>query len=169
MTHFAHDEAVAGVDAGDESEGADQGSGCVGENVAVQVGRHDDVESIWLPEKAVDHGIDELLVHINGGVSSWPTVADTVLLLDCSDGLAEQTVGRRKHVRLVADSDLVKVACSCCAKLRLELLTCKGYIECFPSNPSRGSLRDLADSLGNFSFGRLFDSFRLDVLAETRA
>lgn len=61
MAGLAEDEGVADVGAGHEAERADQGGRGVGQDVAVQVGRQDDVVGAGPAEEFVDHAVDDLL------------------------------------------------------------------------------------------------------------
>ena len=69
VARLADGEALADVGAGDEAERPHQGGGAIGEDVAVQIGRDDDVVVLGLAEQLVDHRVDDLLLHRHGAES----------------------------------------------------------------------------------------------------
>src|SRR6266542_7160495 len=74
----------------------DEARDLVGENVAEEIGRHDDVELPWIEHELHRAGVDDALVDFE---------AVAVALADLSRGL-EEDAGKRLHdIRLVHDRD----------------------------------------------------------------
>ena len=97
MARLADRKAIAHIRRGHETQRAHEGSGAVGENVTVEVGRDDDVVGSGLAEEFVDHRIHDLLFD-----------ADPLELRLCerlARLLAEEPVRLRQHVALVRDRD----------------------------------------------------------------
>ena len=173
MTGFTDDETIADVGGGDETEGADQGGGAVGEDISVKVGSDDDVVAGRLSEELVDHGVDDLFVDFDRGVSG----AGQRL----TDHLAEETVGLAEHVTLVRDGHARCQMVRCWGGSgggdggrgnlrrpsdRLTLrLTSKRKFACHDADPMRGSFRDPFDGLRHPAgrFTAIVASFFLDV------
>lgn len=98
MARLPDHEPIAHIRAGDEPERAHERGGAIGEDVAVEVGRDDDVVGGRLAEQLVHHAVDDLLLD-----------ADAVRGLeggeDGARGLAEEAVGLGEDVALVGDGD----------------------------------------------------------------
>lgn len=62
MTRLAHGETVSHVRRGDQTQGANERGGAIGENVSVQVGRDNDIVGFRVAEELVHHRVDNLLL-----------------------------------------------------------------------------------------------------------
>ena len=97
MAGFADGEAVPDVRAGHEAEAANQGRGAVREDVAIEVGRDDDVVGGRLAEELVDHRVDNLFLDGEVGVLGAREGG--------AGGFAEEAVGLGEDVRFVGYGD----------------------------------------------------------------
>ncbi|KAI9158827.1 hypothetical protein HJFPF1_06826 [Paramyrothecium foliicola] len=59
---LANCEALSNICAGHKSQAAYQRSSTVGKNITIKIGGNNDIVSLGLAEKLVDHGIDNLLL-----------------------------------------------------------------------------------------------------------
>lgn len=94
---LANGEALADVGAGDQAQRAQQAGALVGQDVAVQVGRHDDVVELGLLHQLEGHRVDNLLVDLDAGRCLGEGLAGRG---------AEEPVGLGQDVGLVDDGDL---------------------------------------------------------------
>ena len=67
MAGLTNSEVITDVGAGNETQGANEGSGAVRQDVTVQVGGDNDIVVLGLAEELVDHGVDNLLLDLDGG------------------------------------------------------------------------------------------------------
>lgn len=81
-THFSHDKVVSGIHTRDEAQRSDEGGSSVGKDVSVQVRGDDYVKDVWLAEEAVDHRVDNLLVHVHRFVPARSAIGLGVVVLD---------------------------------------------------------------------------------------
>lgn len=141
---LADGEVLADVGAGHEAEGADEGGGAVGEDVAVQVGGDDDVVPLGLAEELVDHAVDDLLLDDDAGVGEQRR----------REGLAgagaEEPVRLREHVGLVGDGHegLVVDAAEAGDGVVALLLAAQGDLAGHVGDARGGARRDALDGLG---------------------
>jgi hypothetical protein len=152
---LADDKVLADVGGGHEAQRADQRGGTVGQDVAVQVGRDDDVVVARLAEQLVDHGVDNLLLDADGAVLR--------LREGLAGRLAEQAVGLAQHVALVRDCDerlLMDAGCAGIAHALAPQRNVAGHLGDVP----RRRLGDALDGLGNLgTVGRRVRLLLLDV------
>lgn len=154
MAGLANSETLADVGAGDEAQAADEGGGPVGEDVAVQVGRHDDVVVLGLAEELVDHGVDDLLLDGDAAVLG---VGEGSL-----GGGAEEAVGLGEDVGLVGDGDEGGLVDAGGASLA-ELLAAHGDVAGHGGDAEGGAVGDALDGLGNLAIGAVKGPLVLDV------
>lgn len=154
MARLTDGKAFADVGAGDETQATDEGSGAVREDVTVQVGSDDDVVVLGLTEELVDHGVDNLLLNVDGGVLG---VGEGTL-----GGGAEQAVGLGQDVGLVGDGDEGRLVDARGAGFA-DLLAAQGDVASHGGDAERGLLGDALDGLGNLALGGVAGGLLLDV------
>lgn len=154
MAGLTDGKAFTNVGAGDETQAADEGGGTVREDVTVQVGGDDDVVVLGLTEELVDHGVDNLLLNVDGGVLG---VGEGTL-----GGGAEQAVGLGQDVGLVGDGDEGRLVDASGAGFA-DLLAAQGDVASHGGDAERGLLGDALDGLGNLALGGVAGGLLLDV------
>lgn len=154
MARLTDGEALADVGAGDETQAADQSSGGVGQEVAVQVGRDNDVVVLGLEEELVEHGVDNLLLDADGAVLG---VGEGGL-----GGAAEEAVGLGQHVGLVGDGDEGRVVDAERTGLA-DLLAADSNVPSHGRNAVRRLLRDALNRLGDLALVGVVRHLLLDV------
>lgn len=151
---LAHGKGLAHVSRGDEAERTDEGGGAVGKNVAVKVGRDDDVVGLGLAEELVNHRVDNLFLHLDA------------LKLGVREGLlgrdAEETVGLGQDVGLVSHGHERALVDARVAG-RADLLPAQSNLAGDGGDVAAGALRDALDGLGDLAVGGVVGLFLLDV------
>lgn len=163
VARLTNGKVVTNVGGRNNTQGADQSSSTIGQDITVQVRGNNDVVVRRGQEKLVDHGVDNLLLDVNGAVAG--------VLGDGADGLAEKTIGLGKNVGLVGDGELSTVVVALGALLASSLAG-QGELKSNLSDASRGTLGDTLDGLGDLGAilkgagGLLLDVEILGVLAD---
>lgn len=159
---LTHDKVVADIGRGDDTERADQSSRTIADDITIEVGRDDHVKRLRLAEHAVDHRINELLLHVD------VLVLVRVLLLDCAHGLAPETVSDAHDVGLVDDGDTRVLLPETLLEglLLAQLLAGQRHVECHHTRALGGVLGDLAVGKGHLQArsGVYFLALGFDVL-----
>jgi len=158
VARLADGEAVADVGARHEAQAADERGRAVGQDVAVQVGRHDDVVVRRLPEQLVHHRVDDLLLDLDAG--------ELVRRERLARDLAEQAVRLRQDVGLVRDGHQGLGPGDGVAAGRgdvADLLPAQGDLAGHGGDAGRGALGDALDGLGDLAGGGVGGALLLDV------
>ncbi|KAI4127991.1 MAG: hypothetical protein LQ341_006733 [Variospora aurantia] len=160
MTRLADHEPVAHIRRRHEAQGTHERRRAVGQDVAVEVGRDDDVVGSRLPEEFVDHGVDDLLFDGDGGVFGGSGEGG-------AGGFAEEAVGLREDVGFVGDCDCgagVDAAARDSAGIAYGL-PAQGDFPCHGGDAARCAFRDAFDRLGDLAgaVGGVKGAFLLDV------
>jgi hypothetical protein len=137
MARLTNGEVVTDVRGWHQSERSNKGSGAVGQNVTVKVGRNNNVEVGGLAEELVDHGVDNLLLTADSRVA-W------VGLVDGADSLAEESIGLGEDVGLVGDGHERGGSAGAAERGALER-----ELESDLSDTAGGTGRDALDCLGD--------------------
>lgn len=137
MARLTNSEVVTDVCGWHQSERSNKGSGTVGENVTVKVGRNNNVEVGGLTEELVDHGVDNLLLTADSRVAR-------VRLVDSADSLTEESVGLGEDVGLVGDGHEGRGSAGAAEGGTLER-----ELESDLSDAAGGAGRDALDCLGD--------------------
>ena len=93
MTRFPNRKSIAYIRARNETQGAHEGGGAVGKDVAVEVWGDDDVVGGGLAEEFVNHAVDYLFIYCYR--------AELGLGESCARCFAEETVGLGEDVGFV--------------------------------------------------------------------
>ena len=93
MTRFPNRKSIAYIRARNETEGASEGGGAVGKDIAVEVWGDDDVVGGGLAKEFVDHAVDYLFI--------YRYRAELGLGESCARCFAEESVGLGEDIGLV--------------------------------------------------------------------
>lgn len=148
-------EAVTDVGTGDETQATNQGGSTVRQNVTVQVGSNDHIVVLGLAEELVDHGINNLLLNLDGG--------ELLGSQSLARGLAEEAISLRQDVGLVSDGNHGLGASGGSGSSVADLLTAQRNLTGHSSDAGGGALRDALDSLGNLAVGGIMRALLLHV------
>lgn len=155
MTRLADDKVLAHVRGGHEAERANQRRRAVGQDIAVEIGRDDDVVVTRLAEQLVHHRVDDLLFDL-----------EHLVLLVCEDApgdFAEEAVGLAEHVALVGDGDEAAGVDGGEARVA-HALAAQRDVARHGGDVGRRRLRDALDGFGDArAVGRGVRLFFLDV------
>lgn len=154
MAGLTDGESLTDVGAGDETETADKGGGTVGEDVTVEVGSDDDVVVLRLTEELVDHGVDDLLLDVDGGVDGLGEGA--------VGGGAEKAVSLGEDVGLVGDGDEGLGVDAGVAGVA-DLLATEGDVSSHGGDTERSLLGDALDSLCDLTLGSIIRLLLLNI------
>lgn len=155
VTRLSDGKAVTNVGAGHETQAADESGGTVGQDVSVEVRGNNHIVVLGLAEELVDHGVDDLLLDLDGG--------ELLSGEGGAGGLAEETIGLREDVGLVSDGDHGLGAETGGRGGIANLLAAKSNFTSNSSDAGRGALGDLLDSPGDLAVGGLLSALFLHV------
>lgn len=146
---------VTNVGAGNETQAADESGGTIRQDVSVEVRGNNHIVVLGLAEELVDHGVDDLLLDLDGGKLLGGEGS--------AGGLAEETVGLGEDVGLVSDGDHGLGAETGGRGGIADLLSAKGNFTGNGSDAGRGALGDLLDGPGDLAIGGLLGALFLHV------
>ncbi len=155
MAGLTDGKAVTNVGTGHETQAADESRGAIGKDVSVEVGGNDHIVVLGLAEELVDHGVDDLLLDLDGG--------ELLSSEGGAGGLAEETIGLGEDVGLVSDGDHGLGAETGGRGGIADLLAAKSNFTSNSSDAGRSALGDLLDGPGNLAVGSLFSALFLHV------
>jgi hypothetical protein len=148
-------EVVTDVGAGDETQATNESSSTVREDVTVQVRGDNDIVVLGLAEELVDHGVNDLLLHVNGRkLLSGEGLAS---------GLTEETVSLGENVGLVGDGNHWLGVGRGSGRSGADILAAEGNLTSDGGDAHGGTLGDALDGLGNLAVGALNGALLLHV------
>lgn len=155
VARLTNGETVTHVGARDETQTADQSGSTVRQDVTIQVGGNNDIVVLGLAEELVDHGVDDLLLDVDGG--------ELLGGKSLASGLTEQAVGLRQDVRLVGDGDHGLGVGRGTRGSGADTLAAQSDLTSNGGDAVRGALRDTLDRLGDLAVGALHGALLLHV------
>ena len=155
MAGLTDSKVVTDVGTGNETQAADKGSSTVRQDVTVQVRGDNDIVVLGLAEELVNHGVDNLLLNVDG--------RELLSGKGLARGLTEETVGLGKDVGLVGDGDHGLVAGGGGRGSGADVLAAESDLTSDGGDTARGTLGDTLDSLGNLAVGALGGALLLHV------
>lgn len=154
MAWLTNSETLTNVGRWDKTERTDKSGSTVRKDISVKVWCHDTVVSLWLTEKLVDHGVNDLLLDTDG--------SELVSCESFTGSRAEETVGLGEDIGLVGDGDHWVLMDALHATVS-ELLSSESNLSSHGSNAEGGTLRDTLDSLSNLAVLSIVGLLLLDV------
>lgn len=155
MAGLPDDEPIPHIRARHQAQTAHQSGRAVGENIAVEIGRDDDVVGFRLAEEFVHHRVDDLFLDAEAGVLGLGERG--------AGGFAEEAVGLGEDVGFVGDCHEGAGGCALCAG-GAEGLPAQRDVACHRGDAVGGVLGDAFDGFGDFgAVGGGVGAFFLDV------
>lgn len=155
MAGLTNGEAVADVSAGNKTQAADKSGSTVGQDVTVQVGGNNDIVVLGLAEELVDHGVDDLLLDVDGG--------ELLGGKGLASSLTEQAVGLGQDVGLVGDGDHGLAVGGSTGGSGADTLAAQSDLTSNGGDAVGGTLGDALDGLGDLAVGALHGALLLHV------
>lgn len=155
VARLTNSEAITNVSGGNQTQRTDKGSSTVRQNVTVQVRSNNDIVVLGLAEQLVDHGVDDLLLDVDGGEALGGE--------GLAGGLTEQAVGLGQNVGLVGDGDHGRGVGGGDGGRGADVLAAESDLTGDGGNARRGPLGNALDGLGDLAVGTLLGCLLLHV------